>query len=360
MKYSLDEKALILLDSFIHFDVRRIERIISLYESPSEIFDDIEPFESFVCENFNGNAKLFTSLINVEQADKVISELEKTCSAVICRCSDNYPERLRELDGAPICLYCKGNVELLDSENTVAIVGSRRTIPQTLREVEKYSNSLSETGVTIVTGVADGADRSAILGAIDRGRLICVLACGFNFICQETNRDLIEKIIEKGLVISELQPSVSQRAFNYPARNRIIAGLGDGVLIASGDFKSGARHTANAALEYGREVFAFPYNIDVRSGELCNSLIKDGAHLTDRVDDILEVLHIDGKVQEMRVYLSETELKIVEILSEGETHIDKILSVMNMRIFEISPILQALEIKRIIVRNSGNTYTLIK
>ena len=141
----------------------------------------------------------------------------------------------------------------------------------------------------------------------------------------------------------------------YPIRNRIIAGLCDGVLIASGDSKSGARHTANYALDYGKEIFAFPYGLNDSGGELCNSLIKDGARLTETYEDISEVMCYTA-FSESEIQLSSQEKLVYDCIAQGVSLVDDIISKTNLKIFEIMPIITMLEIKGLIVNNGGNEY----
>ena len=161
------------------------------------------------------------------------------------------------------------------------------------------------------------------------------------------------------LVISEYPPDTVPKPFHFPVRNRIIAGLSDATLIVSGDYKSGTRYTLSYALDFGRDVFAFPYNIGVASGELCNQVIKDGGYIVTELNDITEVLGIDIDSKQV-VELSSSEELVLRAIKSGKTNVDDILLETGLKIFEVMPALTSLEIKNLLVKNSASEYSLIK
>ena len=360
MKYNLDEKAIIFLDGFLNLEYKHKRNIIDLFETPSELFKNLNIVRNYL--NSNGLTKYSSSLsigINEDFVERIIQKYNERGIIAITEVSENYPKTLLNLPINPICLYAKGNVSLLTCKDKFSIVGSRKTIPQYLKLTEDISKDLTNSGVIIVTGVALGGDLSAIKGGLDSGKLILVLAGGLDFIKQEINRDYINKVIENnGLVITEYPPEVPTLAYHYPVRNRIIAGISDGTLIVSGDNKSGTRHTASFALDYGKEVFAFPYTIGTPNGELPNSLIKDGAYLVLDTKDITEVLQYNF-TEKQKISLSTEEEKVLSAIKNGKTLFDDIIVETNFKIYELMPILTTLEIKGVIVKANGNEYLLL-
>jgi DNA processing protein len=169
---------------------------------------------------------------------------------------------------------------------------------------------------------------------------------------------LFEELVKNGLVVSEYPPEVAPLPYFFPVRNRIMAGLSKAVLIVNGGLKSGTIYTAEFAMEYGKEVFAIPYTPNVESGLGNNNLIKSGAILTDSFKDIADYLKIDIK-EEIEIELSPEEQKIVELLKDGSVHTDIICQKLSKQIYEITPILSALEIKGVIVKSGFNTYAKI-
>ncbi|MBR1891909.1 MAG: DNA-protecting protein DprA, partial [Clostridia bacterium] len=173
------------------------------------------------------------------------------------------------------------------------------------------------------------------------------------------NKQLIERVEKFGLVISEQPPDFEVKPWLFPVRNRIIAGLAEGVLVAAGKRDSGARHTATFALEGGKDVFAFPYSIGVSYGELPNSLIKSGAHLCDDVNDILETMRVDVK-KVASVKLEGDEKNVFSLIKDGVILADDLVERSGLKSYEVATVLTKLELGGFIARAAGNTYKAIK
>ena len=290
--------------------------------------------------------------------DQVLENLEKKGIVCVTYISALYPENLKHIDEPPIVLYCKGNTQLLKT-NCFSVVGSRRTPASSLALCKRISGEI--TGVfTVVTGMADGADSAAIEGALPSGKVISVLANGFDYFYPATNKSLIEKVASEGLLLTEYQPHIPPLRYNFPVRNRIIAGLSRGTLIVSAGTKSGALITADYALEYGREVFAFPYNAGVSSGAGCNALIKNGATLTENILDILEAFGLDLEKSKKVPAISSDEAAVLnEIKITGEGFLPEIAQKLNKFTYQLIPVVASLEIKGLIARLGGNRYSII-
>ncbi|MBO5926590.1 MAG: DNA-protecting protein DprA [Clostridia bacterium] len=357
MIYNKDEKAVIFIDGFLNLEYKHKRAILDLYDSPSLIFKNYDIACKYLKESGNERyVNSFKLAINEGFSDKLIEKYEKRKLTVLTEISENYPFGLLDLPINPICLYCKGNLSLINEEKKFSIVGSRKSLNQYLKLTEDFSKILTENGVTIVTGVAVGGDLSAIKGGIDSGKLILVLAGGHDFISSEINRDYINKVVENGgLVISEYPPEVPTLQYHYPIRNRIIAGLSQGTLIVSGSIKSGARHTALFALDYGKEIFTFPYTLGALGGELPNSLIKDGAYLVTELKDITEILGYNLGLNN-KIELSSEEKLVITSIKNGNVLVDDIIVDTSLKIYELMPILTALEIKGVLVNVNANEY----
>ena len=360
MIYNLDEKAIIFIDGFLNLDYKHKRAIIDLYNSPSEFLVNPNLAVDYLKQsNLDKVASSMVIAINNNYADSLIEKYKNRNIIVVTECSENYPSELINLPINPICLYCLGNIDLLNNKNKFSIVGSRKTLPQYLSLTEEFSLSLSSNGIVIVTGVALGGDLSAIKGAVNNGNLILVLAGGLDYIKSEVNRDYIFKNIKNGgLVISEYPPEVPTLAYHYPVRNRIIAGLSQAALIISGDNKSGTRHTASFALDYGKEVFAFPYTLGAMGGELPNSLIKDGAYLVTTLNDICEVLGYNFNKNKVLEFTQEEKL-VLEVIKNGKTLVDDIILDTGLKIFELMPVITSLEIKGAIIKTGGNEFAVV-
>ena len=284
----------------------------------------------------------------------ILKKLADRGIACVTYFSKDYPENLKNTPCPPLTLFCKGNVGLL-KRKSLSIVGSRRTLPNILKESKAVSAELCKK-FTIVTGTADGADAAVINGALGSGNIICVLAYGFDSYYPSVNENLIKSVEKNGLLITEYTPQVKPQKFNFPARNRIIAGLSEGTLVVSAGKRSGATITARYALEYGKRVFAFPYSLGVASGEGCNSLIRDGATLVTDAGDILEDFGIEREESKAPALTAE-ELETLTVIKEmGDAFLSTVATKLGKMPFQLIPVITSLEMKGLIARLGGNRY----
>lgn len=357
MRFTKEEKSLVWLDSF-GLEYARKAAFMKISENIAETVSGFADFREKIASAVGEEdcAKL-----EAARTPEYLSDLFSRYSArgilPVTWYSDLYPEALKEIDNPPFVLYCKGNAELL-KERKFSVVGSRRTLPHILKETESFSEALSEYFV-IVTGLADGGDTAAATGALESGRIISVLAFGFDHVYPECNRGLLEKIEEKGLAVTEYIPSVAPKKHLFPERNRIIAGLSEGLLVVSGDKKSGTRITADFAYNFGRDVFAFPYSIGTASGEGCNHIIKEYAKLTDNLVDITSAFGINLTEKE-EISLTSAERAVLEALAEGERHISEIAAKTGLKPYELPPLLTLLEMKKLASPCGGNRWSALK
>jgi DNA processing protein len=205
---------------------------------------------------------------------------------------DSYPENLKKTDNPPFVLFVKGKIKTSDKK-ALAVVGSRRMSNYGLKVTQKLVTDLVKRKITIVSGLARGVDTIAHQTALKAGgRTIAVLGSGLENIYPLENKSLAEEIIKShGAVVSEFPPEQPPAAGNFPARNRIIAGLSLGTLVIEGAARSGSLITARWAAEQGREVFAVPGPIDAVGSQAPLFLIKQGAKAVESVEDILEELN---------------------------------------------------------------------
>lgn len=204
-----------------------------------------------------------------------------------------YPSRLKNISNPPESIYAEGNLELLNS-NSIAIIGSRQASENGKKLAKKFSNELSQIGITVVSGLARGIDTVVHSNSYNQeGKTIAVLGSGFNKIFPPENAILCKKILENnGLIISEYLPDEEKLSSRFRARNRIISGLSLGVLVIESKYKSGTSITANFAQKQNKPVFALPHEIDNPHGVGTNRLLKNGAILITDTLDILEKLQL--------------------------------------------------------------------
>lgn len=198
-----------------------------------------------------------------------------------------YPQSLQNLSDKPLVLYVKG--ELPQANYALAIVGSRRCTEYGVRAAACFAQAMTREGIPIISGGAKGIDTAAHEACLQAGGVtVAVLGCGLDIAYPPENAKLFARIAEQGALVSEYPPGVPPIAANFPARNRIIVGLSQAVLVAEAGKRSGAVITANIAADEGREVYCVPGNIFDGSSIGCHELIRTGAKLVDMPQDILD------------------------------------------------------------------------
>jgi DNA processing protein len=303
--------------------------------------------------------------------DAQLAQIEKAGVRVITREDADYPKNLREIYDPPLVLYVKG--ALRENERmAIAIVGSRRTTLYGQEMARKLAYQLARLGVTVVSGLARGIDTAAHKGALQaKGRTVAVIGCGIDVVYPPENKKLADEIVEKGgAVVTEFPFGVKPDKQNFPMRNRIISGWSLGVVVVEANLKSGALITAAQAAEQGRQVFAVPGRADSVLSRGTNKLIKDGAKLTEDVEDILTEFEYllprkpeNGRAAEPHaggieaaLKLSETEAKVMALIGQEEIAIDEIIRGSGLTTAAVSATLLGLEMKRVVRQLPGKAY----
>ena len=361
-EYTLNEKALIVLDFYDGLEYKHKSAIVSLYKNVGDMFDNPLPATTYLAKNLGESYAntLLNSACNKQSGyvEFIMNKLNSRNIKAITFLSDEYPERLKNIPLAPLVIYAKGNYSLLNTQKTFAIVGSRKTLPFVLKAGESIANDLSRSGVTVISGSAVGGDRAALLGSVESGNVISVLAHGHDYVYPQSNRSLIDKVSASGLVISEYPPETTSAPWRFPMRNRLISALSDGVLILSGAEDSGTRHTAKFAEAYSKRIYAIPYSLGEKSGEICNLLIKlNKAQLVENSLEVAQGENIEI-IQEQLPDLTDEEMEILSVI-DGEMHVDNIAELTGKKSFEIISILSMLEINGLVSRGANNCYSVL-
>ena len=358
MKYDKKELCLIWLDSFLGLEYKFKRELLSLIEEKPDIPTLLETTKDYLTTSV-GESEYRTLKLsaNREYLEKLLLDYQNKGVKIVTILSNDYPKAFNDIECPPLVIYYKGDLSLFKQE-LFAIVGSRKSLPSALAVAKNYTEEIIDAGFVPVTGIAEGVDSKVLTTALEKnGKAISIVAGGLDHIYPANHAELVDKITENGLVISEYPPSTVPKPFNFPVRNRLISALARGVLVVSAGLKSGTMYTAGYAVEYSKDLFAVPYGVGVPSGAGCNELIKKGALLTDTPKDILDFY---GKKKEKKVQqFSSEELEIINTLSNGAQHIEKICATLNKRVFEITPLLSILEIKGF-VSKSGNVYQLTR
>lgn len=288
-----------------------------------------------------------------------------------------YPKPLAQIYDPPPVLYIKGNLTR-DDNLALAIVGSRRCTSYGSEQAGRFAYTLADAGFTIVSGMARGIDSAAHRGALAAGgRTIAVLGCGLANCYPPENAPLFKKIAENGAVISELPLDFVAQSENFPARNRIIAGLCLATLVIEASNRSGALITAKLALENNREVMAIPGRIDSPASIGTHRLLKDGAKLVDCIQDVTEALghigepikeHVDESEQAsqkrvesplfdpVNIPLKGLEKEIYALFNHEPLHTEQVMAAISEQPGRIISALVKLQLKGLIKQLPGNFY----
>lgn len=273
-------------------DFKPIEKLqlIQIIGTPQKIFNLTEK----QLKEYTNSEEIIKKIINIEkkqEAEKILKKVENEDIKLITMMNREYPKNLQRIYDKPILLYAKGNIKLLNSLKKISIIGSRNCSEYGKIVTQKLSYMLAKEDYTIVSGMAKGIDSYAHKGALTaQGNTIAILGSGVNYIYPEENKRIYDKILEKnGLILSEYGIDTKPIPEYFPARNRIISGISDKILITEASKKSGTMITASFAIEQGKTVYAVPGNITSIRSEGTNELIKDGAILVNSLEDITDL-----------------------------------------------------------------------
>lgn len=269
-----------------------------------------------------------------------------------------YPGLLREIKDPPQSLYCIGDISLL-KKRCIAVVGSRKTSEYGKWAAYKTGSRMAEHDMTVVSGMALGIDSYAHKGALaKKGSTIAVLGSGIDICYPAANGRLKEQIEKSGLVISEYPKGHPPSFYTFPRRNRIISGLSEAAVVISAGLNSGALITAELAAEQGRDVYAVPGNINSIYNMGSNKLIRDGAIMISKIDDLLDDLGIKRKeTDEAEASLGLAEKTVFGLIAEnGEVTADYLCRKTGKKSSYISGIVTVLEMKGVVETSSGKIF----
>jgi DNA processing protein len=269
-----------------------------------------------------------------------------------------YPAALLEIPDPPVALYVKGDAALL-SRPSLAVVGARNATPQGEANAESFSRALSEAGLCIVSGLALGIDAAAHRGGLaGSGSTVAVIGTGADRIYPARNAALARQIAEAGVIVSEFPLGIGPLAHNFPRRNRLIAGLAQGVLVVEAALKSGSLITARLATDCGREVFAIPGSIHSPVARGCHQLIRDGAKLVETAVDILDELRLAPREAAPQLDLAPVddegdEAQVIRAMGHDPVDMDALVQRTNLTAEALYAILLALELDGRVSRLPG-------
>lgn len=342
---------------------KTIEKIEDSVDDISQIID-LPDKDILKIENLNLNIKQnIVKYKSHSYIDSLKEKLYRHGVSYIGKNENTYPSKLRHIYNAPSVLFYKGDINQL-SKLSLAMVGSRKPTSYGIWCAQSLSEELSNYNINIVSGMAMGIDEYSHKGCIKgKSKTIAILGSSVDNPLPKKNLNLSNKILEDGgLLISEYNIGHPVAPSNYPARNRIISGLSDGVIVVEATNKSGALITVDFALEQGKNVFAIPGNINSDMSKGCNMIIKDGAKLVDDIEDIINEYNLkkinntsnDSDINGL-TYIQQSIFDVIK--TKGSLHIDRICDYTNMNIQDINCILNMLEIEGKIIEMRNNIYS---
>jgi DNA processing protein len=320
----------------------------------------------------SGGAKAAPRICTREEAEREIAALAGMGARLVAMSDPDYPAALAAIDDAPPLIAVGRNVHLL-AKPCVAIVGARNASLNGRKLAETLARDLSEAGYTIVSGLARGIDTSAHQASLGPGT-VAVVAGGIDVVYPPENAELQKAIFESGAIVSEMPCGMQPTQRLFPRRNRVIAGLSMGVLVVEASLNSGSLITANLALEQGREVFAVPGSpLDPRCSGT-NNLIRSGAHLTERAEDVLNILRDTSPVMREPASLfqgaaqsdidesalGKVRLAVLERLSPSPTEVDELVRDCQVPSALVTTVLLELELAGRLERQPGNRVALLQ
>ena len=299
-----------------------------------------------------------------------MEEIQQTRIRCARKDSSVYPARLKELPGMPKQLYYIGSFPD-DAKPTAAIVGARLCSPYGRIQAFNYGKFLSEHGVQVISGMAAGIDAEGHKGALEGGTpTFAVLGNGVDICYPSSSRGIYRRIPEKnGGIISEYEPGTKGRAYYFPARNRIISGLSDAVLVMEARVRSGSLITADMALEQGKDVYALPGPLDSPLSAGCNHLIQQGAGILLNPKNLLEEWGIETNVlcrnteiknEKNKKVLESTDDLVYSCVGLYPKNVDQIAQESRVEIRKLMSILVTLELQGYIREITKNYYIRIK
>ena len=225
---------------------------------------------------------------DLAEAERIIRRCGEEDVSILTIQDAAYPERLRNIPDPPAVLYVKGHLPAVDSEAAIAVVGTRKCSPYGAKLARNMGYEIASKGGLVVTGLAEGVDSRAAEGALMAGgQVIGVLGTAINVVFPPFNGRLFADVAARGALISEYPPDAHGNKMYFPMRNRIIAGLSLAVVVPEAPVRSGALITAHRALDYGRDVFAVPGNVDSAAARGSNNLLREGAMFAENGWDVL-------------------------------------------------------------------------
>lgn len=347
--------------------IKKIERLLDIYESAQEVYKASK--EELYALKHDG---AFAGLLSDKDLDTILSNHEKdriddgyrrliqSGIQFITKEEEAYPDKLRNIYGAPYALYIKGRLPNAD-DKLIAVVGARECTHYGMEMARYLCGAIAKEGIHIISGLARGIDACAHQGALDAdGITYAVMGCGIDICYPRENINYYMDMQKNGGIISEYAPKIQPLAGNFPMRNRIISGLSDGILVIEAKEKSGSLITVDFGLEQGKDIYALPGRATDRLSEGCNNLIRMGAKLVTGPRDILEDLLPGGLEKNHTFVLNDGKTSLQKLvyscLNSDPKHFEEIAELTGLPVEVLLEQLLLLELQGVIRQTLKNYY----
>nr|WP_122013498.1 DNA-processing protein DprA [Maliibacterium massiliense] len=366
MQYNEQEKLWIWLASVAGMNARKFDALLSAFDTPACVWEEGTE-ETLSPVVGRATASMIAASRNTFYLEAFLQRLESLDIRALARVSDTYPEMLRHIDDAPPVLYTRGRSDVSFAKSA-AVVGSRNASRYGREMAVRIAGGLGANGVTVVSGLARGIDTCAQVACMEAGGVtVGVLGCGLDVVYPPENREVFQRVMQVGMLVSEYPPGTKPLGAHFPARNRIISGLAHAVVLIEAQEKSGTMITVRHAQTQGREVFAVPANITAPSSYWPNRLIQEGAAVVLDAQDILSEMRWNtgshalaqgGRASLEELVLSPQEALVVAALTHGEATFDELCQMTALPAQILNVHLTSLELREIIEQFPGKIIAL--
>ena len=345
-------------------------KVVNLIENQVENIDELINFSDKDIFNLkNINTKVKENIVKYKSLtylDNIKEDLYKKNIQYICYKDEKYPQNLINIHDVPKILFYKGNIDATKGI-TLGMVGSRKCSDYGKYNAINISKKLSDYGINIISGLAYGIDSYSHEGCISgKSKTIAVLPSSVDNPLPKSSIKIANKILDDdGVLISEYFPNDAVYKSNFYARNRIISGISDGIIVVEASKESGALITVEYALEQGKNIFSIPGNINSYMSKGCNKIIKEGAKLVDEIEDILneyKIISIKDKENCKnydKIKLNNDSIKVIDTIKiNGLLHIDEICDNTKLEVKHLNTILSELVLNDILIERNNKKYSL--
>jgi len=348
--------------------LKRVQNLNELESTDKKKFKSIEGISETIVDSIFTHLKSRRELSNDFEA--YMNNLEKKKINTVNYFDENYPDNLKNIYDPPVLLYYKG--ELVKSDKySLGVIGTRYPTEYGRNACINLVKELSNFKIPVISGMAKGIDSVSHRTALSNNNLTyAILGSGVDVIYPNENQRLYDEICEKGAVISEYEPGTKPDKVNFPRRNRIISGIGLGVLIIETGIRGGSMITTEFAIDQNKEIFAVPGSISSKQSEGTNYLIKQGmAKLVTGIEDILNELEYKLKEHSNRIRTNEMQVdielnlferKLYEEINDEPVHIDSLSDKTELNISDCLVNLLSLEFKGLVRQLPGKKFIRIK